>query len=151
MNVIFLDIDGVLNTDKTCVYYDNETIVEDDKLILLKRLVEETQSKIVLISTKKVYWEKTNKDKQGDYGNYLDKIFAKYDLLIYDKTIDDGIHRGLGVLAWKAKNNVKNIVILDDDEEGYDAITKEFYLVKILNKTGLTEQNLEQAKVILNK
>ena len=151
MGIIFLDIDGVLNTDKTCDFYDNETIVEDCKLILLKRLVEETQSKIVLISTKKVYWIKNNKDKQGDYGNYLDKIFAKYDLSIYDKTIDDGKHRGLGVLAWKAKNNVKNIVILDDGEEGYDAITKTFYLIKISSKTGLIEQDLEKAKDILNK
>ena len=151
MNIIFLDIDGVLNTDKTGAYYDNETIVEEDKLILLKRLVEETQSQIVLISTKKVYWRKNNKDNQGDYGNYLDKTFAKYGLSIYDKTVDDGIHRGLGVLAWKAKNNAKNIVILDDDEEGYDAITKTFYLVKISNKIGLTKQNLEKAKIILSK
>lgn len=151
MNIIFLDIDGVLNTDKTCVYYDNETIVEDDKLILLKSLIEETQSKIVLISTKKVYWEKNNKNKQSYYGNYLDKTFAKYGLSIYDKTIDDGIHRGLGVLAWKSKNNAKNIVILDDDEEGYDAITKAFYLVNISNKDGLSEQNLEKAKALLSR
>lgn len=39
MNVIFLDIDGVLNTDKTCLFYDNEAIIEDDKLLLLKKLV----------------------------------------------------------------------------------------------------------------
>ena len=63
MNIVFLDIDGVLNTDKTCIFYDNETIVEDDKLLLLKKLVEETQSKIVLVSTKKDYWEKRDKNK----------------------------------------------------------------------------------------
>ncbi len=38
MNIVFLDIDGVLNTDKTCIFYDNEMIVEDDKLLLLKNL-----------------------------------------------------------------------------------------------------------------
>lgn len=151
MNIVFLDIDGVLNTDKTCIFYDNETIVEDDKLLLLKKLVEETQSKIVLVSTKKDYWEKKDKNKQGLYGAYLDEKFSEYGLTIYDKTIDDGIHRGLGVLAWKSRNNTKNIVVLDDNEEGYDAITKAFYLVKISGGIGLTEQNLEKAKEILNK
>lgn len=151
MNIVFLDIDGVLNTDKTCIFYDNETIVEDDKLLLLKKLVEETQSKIVLVSTKKDYWEKKDKNKQGLYGAYLDEKFSEYGLTIYDKTIDDGIHRGLGVLAWKSRNNTKNIVVLDNNEEGYDAITKAFYLVKISGGIGLTEQNLEKAKEILNK
>ena len=151
MNIIFLDIDGVLNTDKTCAVYDNETIVEDDKLLLLKKLVEETQSKIVLVSTKKDYWEKKDKNKQGLYGAYLDKKLSEYGLKIYDKTIDDGIHRGLGVLAWKSKNNVRNLVILDDDDEGYDAITKTFYLVNISSKNGLTEQDLEKAKQILSR
>ena len=151
MNIVFLDIDGVLNTDKTCIFYDNETIVEDDKLLLLKKLVEETKSKIVLVSTKKDYWEKKDKNKQGLYGAYLDEKFSEYGLTIYDKTIDDGIHRGLGVLAWKSRNNTKNIVVLDDNEEGDDAITKAFYLVKISGGIGLTEQNLEKAKEILNK
>lgn len=151
MNVIFLDIDGVLNTDKTCAVYDNELVLEDGKLLLLKKLVEETQSKIVLVSTKKNYWEKRDKNKQGLYGTYLDKKFSEYGLKIYDKTIDDGIHRGLGVLAWKSRNNTNNIVVLDDNEEGYDAITKAFYLVKISGGIGLTEQNLEKAKEILNK
>ena len=26
MNIVFIDIDGVLNTDKTCAVYDNECI-----------------------------------------------------------------------------------------------------------------------------
>lgn len=113
--------------------------------------MEETQSKIVLVSTKKDYWEKKDKNQQGLYGAYLDEKFSEYGLTIYDKTIDDGIHRGLGVLAWKSRNNTKNIVVLDDNEEGYDAITKAFYLVKISGGIGLTEQNLEKAKEILNK
>lgn len=150
MNIVFLDIDGVLNTDKTCIFYDNETIVEDDKLLLLKKLVEETQSKIVLVSTKKDYWEKKDKNKQGLYGTYLDEKFSEYGLSIYDKTVDEGIHRGLGVLAWKSKNNVRNLVILDDDEEGYEAITKAFYLIKISSKTGLTEIDIGKAKSVLS-
>ena len=151
MNVIFLDIDGVLNTDKTCVVYDNELVIEDDKLLLLKKLVAETQSKIVLVSTKKDYWEKKDKNKQGLYGTYLDEKFAEYGLSIYDKTIDDGIHRGLGVLAWKTTHKINNLVILDDDESGYDALTRSFYLVKILSENGLTEQDIEKVKRKLNK
>ena len=151
MNIIFLDIDGVLNTDKTCAVYDNELVIEDNKLLLLKKLVAETQSKIVLVSTNKDYWEKKDKNKQSLYGTYLDEKFSEYGLSVYDKTIDDGIHRGLGVLAWKSKNNVRNLVILDDDDEGYDAITKTFYLVNISSKNGLTEQDLEKAKQILSR
>lgn len=44
MNIIFLDVDGVLNRSIS------ETPFENDKLLLLKFLVESTSSKIVLSS-----------------------------------------------------------------------------------------------------
>lgn len=151
MNIVFLDIDGVLNTDKTCIFYDNEMIVEDDKLLLLKNLWKKRKVKSFQFQQKKITGKRKTKTNKVYTGAYLDEKFSEYGLTIYDKTIDDGIHRGLGVLAWKSRNNTKNIVVLDDNEEGYDAITKAFYLVKISGGIGLTEQNLEKAKEILNK
>lgn len=55
------------------------------------------------------------------------------------------------MLAWKTTHKINNLVILDDDESGYDALTRSFYLVKILSENGLTEQDIEKAKAKLSK
>lgn len=149
MKAIFLDIDGVLNTTETHEKIDGEIAVEDSKLSLLKALVDQSGAKIVLVSTTKIYWQKECKDKQGVYGKYLDEKFAEFGLSIFDKTNDDGLHRGLGVLAWKAKHRVSDMVVLDDNECGYDAVTKMLYLVHISGDAGLTEKDIEKAKEML--
>lgn len=149
MKVIFLDVDGVLNTPKTKEMIDGELAVDGDKLHLLKCLVEKTGAKIVLVSTKKLYWQKEMKDKQGAYGDYLDKKLSEYGLSIFGKTDDDGIHRGLGVLAWKAKHGVSSMVILDDNASAYDAVTATLYLLRVETDIGLTEQDVEKAVIAL--
>ena len=91
-NVIFLDIDGVLNSkrsyDAVCehyknngdkynvhgiMYYNHGDYVEIELLMRLERLIEETNSKVVLISS----WSHGDKEKDTEIMKFLgiDKYF----------------------------------------------------------------------------
>ena len=73
MKIVFLDIDGVLNCEGSrsrCVGYRG---IDDKKVENLAQIVKATGAKIVLISTWKDDWRKTDKAHQGMMANYLDK------------------------------------------------------------------------------
>lgn len=57
MKIIFLDIDGVLNNDHTKERFEHLVFVSDEKILLLKELVDKTGAKIVLSSTWRRGWE----------------------------------------------------------------------------------------------
>ena len=59
IKVIFLDIDGVLNS----LAYDrgrkeNDGNIDETRLPLIKQIVDETQAKIVLSSSWRTHWNK---------------------------------------------------------------------------------------------
>ena len=62
MKIIFLDIDGVLNY-RGCKSKSPSGCygIEQDKVKLLKNIVEQTNAKLVLTSTWKTDWYKTNR------------------------------------------------------------------------------------------
>ena len=88
MKVIFLDIDGVLNTKD---YRENPDVdyfehpISEIHMCLLEYLVKTTGAKIVLSSTWREYWKK-GKTQSDPFGVYINKLFSKYGLEIYDKT-----------------------------------------------------------------
>ena len=99
MKVVFLDIDGVLNEEKSrsrcCGYLG----IDDKKVENLALIIKKTNAAIVLISTWKDDWRKTDKSHQGIMANYLDRKLKKQGLVILDKTksIDkNGFHFSRG-------------------------------------------------------
>lgn len=117
MKVIFLDVDGVLN----CAYSQSRAPhgcigVDDDKVKVLRKIIDATDAKIVLVSTWKQSWSK-NKECQDDDANYLDRKLAEEGLQILDKTTDQVIDRGAGIRRWLDKygENVDSWIVLDDD------------------------------------
>ena len=111
MKIIFLDVDGVLNSQNYLLNSNNKisNSINPKKITLLKKLVDETE----LI--------------RGKRGKEIKLYLQKHP-------------------------NIDNFVILDDE------IFKDYdnYLLKHLVKTsfyidGLTEEHIEQAKIILNK
>lgn len=157
MRVIFLDIDGVLNTlssEERCGEYIG---IDDDKVKRLSDIVKRTNAEIVLISTWKKYWRKEEKLKQlQDYtARYLDEKLAKFGLKAVDKIRDktDGVYlsRGEGMLEYIDRNNVKSFVILDDLQFDYDGCGLTDYLIKTNPTVGLTNEQVEKAcKILLN-
>ena len=158
MKVIFLDIDGVLNEEKSrsrCCGYKG---IDDKKVENLAMIVEATNAKIVLISTWKDDWRKTDKVRQGMMANYLDKKLKKQGLTVLDKTesVDkaSGFHlsRGEGILQFLSTHTVEKYVILDDYQFDYDGCGLTDSYVKTDEKNGgLTEELSQKAIEALGK
>ena len=151
MKVIFLDIDGVLNTIDTFkmrkeIYNKYGVIIPRIDLYrieFLKRIIDATQAKIVISST----WKKYEKDMKE-----LIKALNLYDLDIYDVTcIDISGKKGIEINDWLNKNEVDSFVIIDDETS--DMLHLEKYVVKTrenFRETGLLEKHISEIINILN-
>lgn len=157
MKIIFLDMDGVLNcrtSRSRCGMYLG---IDDDKLMLLKNIVDQTSAIIVLVSTWKHGWQKCKEDKykQDELANYLDKKFKKFGLGVFDKTSDISacsyLSRGEGILEYMNCNKAESCVILDDFQFDYDGCGLTDNYVKTDNRVGLTQENIQQAIKILKR
>ena len=161
--IIFLDIDGVLNSDEYLEALPPVSTELDDidesKVQLLKEIVERTGAQIVLSSS----WRKmTHNNDNIEIGNkvykYLIDTLNKYDLSIISETPILNHCRPKEIIAWIDENIGYDrimFVSLDDDysEERY----KEYGIEECLIKTsfygkngGLQREHVEQAVSILN-
>lgn len=117
MKLLFLDVDGVLNTYRTGGLYT----LTRNKIKLLQKIVTDTNCKIVLSST----WRK------DDYAfRRLVRVLSYRDLQIYSKTpVLDGVPRGVEIATWLDNNSlpVERYAILDDDSDMLDSQLKNFF------------------------
>ena len=132
MKIIFLDIDGVLNSDE---YIDRAKAqnlegirkhIDDEKVKLLKNAINETGAKTVLTSS----W-RNSKDIIP-----LRKLLASYGIS-FDVTPFINWDRGLEIKKWLAEHEqVEDYVILDDEiYDSFDTAMLE-HLIKISNANG---------------
>lgn len=155
MKMIFLDIDGVLNS----YLYDSQrdlnkqTEIDESRLPLVKKIVDETSAKIVLSSTWRLQWDK-QREKCGKDGSYLNETFAKFGLEIYDKTPDFGIlaDRADEVRAWleSTQDTIESFVIIDDYRYGWEKLSDNFVKTNPHFGLGLEEEHVNKAIAILN-
>lgn len=157
INIIFLDIDGVLNSNDTLERCGQYIGIEDQKVELLKEIVDQTKAYIVLTSTWKEFWHhgKPYKYKQDILANYLDDVFSKHLIKVTAKTYDfDPFKRGKGILDYLAfiKGNgvkVNNYVIFDDLIFDYRQTKLLSHLIKTNSKYGLQKSHIIKAISIL--
>ena len=132
MKVIFLDIDGVLNSDEYLDKVKNSDIqgIERDidvgKVKLLKRAIDETGARVVLSSS----WRYTRNAR------YLKELLANYEIRVNSTPYIQDI-RGLEIKKWLSENQgVEDFIILDD--EIFDSFDEELIkkLVKVSNGNG---------------
>lgn len=147
MNVIFLDIDGVLNDynyrETVADYY--ESPIDESKLHLLKALVDKTNAKIVLSSTWRMYWGDDSEDSKK-----LDEVFKRHGLEIYSKTEYFHEERDIEILMYLARNKAESYVILDDIDFNWCEKNR-MHFVQTFDETGITEETVEKAVRILSK
>lgn len=162
MKVIFLDIDGVLNSEK---FWTEETLPKrwlnarregknrdeqsalaniDRKAVeLLNKIVKETDAEIVISST----WKN---DSNLPYKlRYMGLIKPYYGITPYSDTR----HRGTDIKLWldlyKEDNTEIKYVILDDDT---DMLEEQLpYFIHTDFRLGLTKEDAEKAIEILNR
>ena len=160
LNLIFLDIDGVLNSKTTKEKCGPYRGIEDSKVSLLKALIDETKAKIVLISSWKEWWfkKKESKGKQDDLANYLDNCLSKSGLEVWSKVNDEfALGRGDSIIQFISslkRNNIgiNNYVIFDDEAFDYKQTKQTKHLVQTsFENGGLLSKHIEQAKAILNR
>ncbi len=148
MKVIFLDIDGVLNCASTKRRLRGSPFVDDDKLLLLKDLVEKTGAELVLSSTWRLGLLYPDVAAFTVDTDALIAELAEYGLRLYDHTpkLSDR-QRGHEIAAWLAENpEVEKFVILDDDSDM--AHLKE-HLVQTSWIAGLQTVHVEKAIKLL--
>lgn len=131
MKVIFLDIDGVLNSDE---YIDSikgkemtaENEIDMEKVRLLEQAINKTGARVVL----------TASGRYAQVGRYLREVLSQRAIFTDVTPYMDNI-RGLEIKEWLRQNNdVEDFVILDDEIfESYDEelLSK---LIKISNGNG---------------
>lgn len=144
MKIVFLDFDGVLNSERyvrNCGEYG--VIIDPSRMQLLKQIIEATGAKIVLSTSWREHWTKT--------GTEINEIFEAYQLEIFDKTPKLGGRREQEIEAWLDRvSNVENFIVLDDAFLSADFLTGHF--VKTSNfREGLGEENVALAIEILNR
>lgn len=166
MNIIFLDIDGVLNNFHTLKrnisnYEETgnwEINIDENKIELLSKIVEVNNAKIVLSSSWKINWDEDNISKDL---LSLFKLFKKYNIECIGRTpnIKNGINtmwKDYDILAYLCSHpEVEHFCIIDDED--YDISILNSYLVKTEDytqdefKEGLLEEHREEIKRILTK
>lgn len=158
MKVIFLDIDGVLNSnfwnETHQLEISNGELLEDEKVALLAKIVRETNAAIVLHSAWR-FWFNGNLQPIRKEAENLIKLFKKYNISIYDKTpdlSDDEIKRtkkfslikAKEIITWLAgQREVESFLVLDDLDLHDEEITK--YQIRTDSAVGLTEKEVELA------
>ena len=155
MKILFLELDGVLNSREydSKRNWNEQTDIDETRLPLVREIIDNTGAKIVLISTWRSHW---NRDENlcDEDGIYINSLFSKYGLAIYDKTPDLGLlsKRKDEVKAWLAEHTgeVERFAILDDYRFGWDGLS-DFYIHTNPNYgLGLEEEHVEKAIVLLN-
>ena len=146
MKLIFLDIDGVLNSATGKEPYVSDMEVE--KLKLLKKLIDDSGSSGVVITSDRRYSKVDMKNKLA--------AFAKHNIPVVGETrfpnqddFDD--NRGKQILDYLSTSNedVERIVILDDNDDGISNIFKEDF-IQTSHYQGLNEEIFLKAIKILN-
>jgi hypothetical protein len=163
MKVIFLDIDGVLNTGiyathffEICKHFDLTRKAAKDirhglrdqfgshfdprPVNLLKYIIEKTDAKIVVSST----WRSSGLETMKLMWEMRDLPGEVIDITSYLNT-----DRGEEIEAWLKENNVDSYVIIDDDKDMLPEQLLNF--VQVDGEYGITLKDAEKIIEILNK
>lgn len=121
--VIFLDVDGVLNTRRTCVHAPSGMYigVDEARIELLSNAMKETGADGVILTTT---WKNMKEDEE-DY-IYLMKSLAKFGIKVIGKTKEERLaQREEGILKYlELHPEIEEFVILDDQHYGFKCYSK---------------------------
>ena len=145
MKIIFLDIDGVLNSSSGRGPYLSD--MEIDKLILLKKLIEDSRSEGVVITSDRRYSKIDMKGKIEAFDQY--EIYVVGELRKpNDEDLED--NRGKQIMDYlsSSKDEIERIVILDDNDDGISSLFFEDFIL-VNRYYGLNDEIYHQAMEIL--
>ncbi|MBR5272870.1 MAG: hypothetical protein IKU25_05685 [Clostridia bacterium] len=144
MKVIFLDVDGVLNSWR----YDAQRTqaqgnIDRSRLVLIKWLVDRTDAKIVLSST----WRHL---LGTDEGRELEDAFRDSLLTIYDVTPDINNDRPCEIKMWLSLHpETEKFVIIDDIKMGWGELDARVIKTDYRIGRGVEERHVRMAAEML--
>ena len=150
-NIIFLDIDGVLNNNcnikNICDLLGRQQYLkllnaigslpfDNNCCELMKELIKETNSKVVLSST----WRKHQKE--------IENIEYYTGIKVYDTTPVLNLDRGQEIKQWlENHNDINNYVIIDDGNDMLEEQQNNF--IRVDGEVGFNYTNYLKANKIL--
>lgn len=143
--VIFLDIDGVLNSE---AYYRNKTAgaIDPECMRRLNNIIKETKAKIVISSSWKLSMSSVYAEfKDAGFNGEIIDATPNY---IFDEWRQDK-SRGAEIEEWLSKNKVDKYIIIDDRGD-FTEEQRQFF-IQTDCAIGLTDDDAELAINILNQ
>ena len=154
MKIIFLDIDGVLNSEMYETSRGENRVdnrIDLSRVKLLADIVNATDAKIVLSSTWRVAWNQSA-ELCGVDGEYINHCLNKYGLCIMDKTpfrsfFED---RRTEIITWllRHQTEIESFVILDDIDCGWKELGGRVVITNPYGY-GLEERHVKKAIELL--
>ncbi len=153
MKIIFLDIDGVLNSRR----YDAQRTQTDGNidpacLTLLASLVKRTGARIVLTSSWRTHWDPCGNGSDA-VGRSLAQIFSENGTPLFSKTpVRHAMSRSLEIAAWMAlRDDIEAFVILDDMRFGWGRLEPFLVRTDYNIGCGLGASHVDRAAAILGE
>lgn len=153
MKVIFLDIDGVLNSN-------NLKLIDKNNVALLKLLAEKTGAVIVMSSGWRSRFDDDMKPETKE-AIHLQDILYEYGIRLFGKTPDFSTEeirknrtfsevKAKEIKAWLSDHtDIESFIVLDDMDLKDDDIKQR--TVHIDNNTGLRDEDINAAVQMLDK
>lgn len=158
MDVLFLDIDGVLNSEEYYMSLSQEHMrnmpIDRNCVGRLKKIIDETSAHIVLTSSWRGGWDK-EPAKLMEEGRILNAVFGEFGLTIYDKTPVS--HRGRRpeeIRLWmdSCGQKIHRYVIIDDYDFGWkENRMYRHWIATDFNHGGLLDAHVRETISLFHK
>lgn len=152
---IFLDVDGVLNSKSTTARSPRGFVfVDDEKVQLVKSIVDTTGAQLILSSDWRFEWNREDESYNGDDFNALRALFQKNGMDFIDHTGEYHFNwtRGRELFSYlRAHPNISNYIIIDDDISILHNPCMVAHAILTDTSVGLTEIDAAAAINLLNE
>ena len=158
MKVIFLDIDGVLNSKEFLKNNQNE-VIDRSSVSILKKVIDKTGAVIVMSSGWRLWFDDNMMPEDG-YSQCLYDILCEFDIKLFGKTPDFSTNeirtkktfshvKAKEITAWLSEHkNFDKYVVLDDLLLKSEEINS--HLIRTNAQVGITEDDAKRAIIMIN-
>lgn len=162
MNIIFLDIDGVLNSNfwekEHQKEISNGTLIDVEKIELLSELTSEFVAKIVLHSGWK-YWFDENlrplrleaerlQEMLGEYGLSIEAVTPDFASEEIKQNKKFSLIKAKEILTWIEEHPDSSWVVLDDLDLHNEIVAE--HQIMTDNSVGLTVEDIDKARLLFH-
>lgn len=158
MKVLFLDVDGVLNSNACRSELSGGGYLDEEKVKLLSRVVRRTGSVVVLHSGWRFWFTEAMEPARREAAGLL-ALLTKYGVGLYGKTPDFStpevkktkrfsLVKASEILSWlRNHDNVENYLVLNDLDLHSKQLEK--HQIRTDSETGFSDEDVSRAIELL--